>query len=243
MLQVKGLTCHHRGSKARTSPPPAAAQGRARPHHIPVATRTTHHDQTDFPTDSAKWRARARQRPGPDTGEVLMLAYKNQSLVGPDPGHRRGALLVAQPPGAVAQGRHQRPCPRWRRPSASTATTTPCVLLIEQVAGGVHKGYRSCFYRELRGGDVSTLLAPGLVPKRVLQIMALPRTTATLIKFRHPQLLPAGSHHRPARPRGWKIRQHHRNYFPEVNDPSCAAPCAARRKMSRYVARRTLDLA
>lgn len=41
---------------------------------------------------------------------------------------------------------------------------------------------------------------------------------------------------------GWKIRQHHRNYFPEVNDPELRCSMCRAQEMSRYVADGTLDL-
>ncbi len=40
---------------------------------------------------------------------------------------------------------------------------------------------------------------------------------------------------------GWKIRQHHRNYFPEVNDPELQISMCRAQEMSRYVEDGTLD--
>ncbi len=41
---------------------------------------------------------------------------------------------------------------------------------------------------------------------------------------------------------GWKLRQHHRNYFPEINDPELRCSMCRAQEMSRYVADGTLDL-
>ncbi|THB72011.1 MAG: ATP phosphoribosyltransferase [Desulfovibrio sp.] len=40
---------------------------------------------------------------------------------------------------------------------------------------------------------------------------------------------------------GWKIRQHHRNYFPEINDPEIQLSMCRAQEMSRYVEDGTLD--
>ncbi|TVM16597.1 ATP phosphoribosyltransferase [Oceanidesulfovibrio indonesiensis] len=40
---------------------------------------------------------------------------------------------------------------------------------------------------------------------------------------------------------GWKIRQHHRNYFPEVNDDDLTLSMCRAQEMSRYVEDGTLD--
>ena len=40
---------------------------------------------------------------------------------------------------------------------------------------------------------------------------------------------------------GWKIRQHHRNYFPEINDPDVQCSMCRAQEMSRYVQDGTLD--
>lgn len=40
---------------------------------------------------------------------------------------------------------------------------------------------------------------------------------------------------------GWKIRQHHRNYFPEINDAEIQCSMCRAQEMSRYVADGTLD--
>jgi ATP phosphoribosyltransferase len=40
---------------------------------------------------------------------------------------------------------------------------------------------------------------------------------------------------------GWKIRQHHRNYFPEINDPEVQCSMCRAQEMSRYVDDGTLD--
>jgi ATP phosphoribosyltransferase len=40
---------------------------------------------------------------------------------------------------------------------------------------------------------------------------------------------------------GWKIRQHHRNYFPEINDPEMQCSMCRAQEMSRYVEDGTLD--
>jgi ATP phosphoribosyltransferase len=40
---------------------------------------------------------------------------------------------------------------------------------------------------------------------------------------------------------GWKIRQHHRNYFPEINDPNIQCSMCRAQEMSRYVEDGTLD--
>ncbi len=40
---------------------------------------------------------------------------------------------------------------------------------------------------------------------------------------------------------GWKIRQHHRNYFPEINDPDMQCSMCRAQEMSRYVQDGTLD--
>jgi len=40
---------------------------------------------------------------------------------------------------------------------------------------------------------------------------------------------------------GWKIRQHHRNYFPEINDPELQCSMCRAQEMSRYVENATLD--
>lgn len=41
---------------------------------------------------------------------------------------------------------------------------------------------------------------------------------------------------------GWKIRTHHRNYFPEINDPDIVCSMCRAQEMSRYVASGTLDV-
>jgi len=41
---------------------------------------------------------------------------------------------------------------------------------------------------------------------------------------------------------GWKIRQYHRNYFPDVNDKDLKISMCRAQEMSRYVANGTLDL-
>lgn len=40
---------------------------------------------------------------------------------------------------------------------------------------------------------------------------------------------------------GWKIRQHHRNYFPEINDPEIQCSMCRAQEMSKYVQDGTLD--
>jgi ATP phosphoribosyltransferase len=40
---------------------------------------------------------------------------------------------------------------------------------------------------------------------------------------------------------GWKIRMHHRNYFPEINDPDIQCSMCRAQEMSRYVETGTLD--
>lgn len=40
---------------------------------------------------------------------------------------------------------------------------------------------------------------------------------------------------------GWKIRMHHRNYFPEINDPELTCSMCRAQEMSRYVESGTLD--
>ncbi|MBT8762559.1 ATP phosphoribosyltransferase [Desulfohalobiaceae bacterium Ax17] len=40
---------------------------------------------------------------------------------------------------------------------------------------------------------------------------------------------------------GWKIKPHHRNYFPEVNDPELQCSLCRAQEMSRYVESGTLD--
>ena len=40
---------------------------------------------------------------------------------------------------------------------------------------------------------------------------------------------------------GWKIRMHHRNYFPEINDPEITCSMCRAQEMSRYVESGTLD--
>jgi len=40
---------------------------------------------------------------------------------------------------------------------------------------------------------------------------------------------------------GWKILKHHRNYFPEINDPEIQCSMCRAQEMSRYVADGTLD--
>ena len=40
---------------------------------------------------------------------------------------------------------------------------------------------------------------------------------------------------------GWKIRQHHRNYFPEINDQDIQCSMCRAQEMSRYVENGTLD--
>ncbi len=41
---------------------------------------------------------------------------------------------------------------------------------------------------------------------------------------------------------GWKIRMHHRNYFPEINDPEIQCSMCRAQEMSRYVESGTLDV-
>ena len=41
---------------------------------------------------------------------------------------------------------------------------------------------------------------------------------------------------------GWKIRTHHRNYFPEINDPEITCSMCRAQEMSRYVESGTLDV-
>lgn len=41
---------------------------------------------------------------------------------------------------------------------------------------------------------------------------------------------------------GWKFRQYHRNYFPDVNDPELKCSMCRAQEMSRYVADGTLDV-
>lgn len=41
---------------------------------------------------------------------------------------------------------------------------------------------------------------------------------------------------------GWKIRMHHRNYFPEINDPEIQCSMCRAQEMSRYVETGTLDV-
>ncbi len=41
---------------------------------------------------------------------------------------------------------------------------------------------------------------------------------------------------------GWKIRKHHRNYFPEINDPNIAVSLCRAQEMARYVADGILDV-
>ncbi len=40
---------------------------------------------------------------------------------------------------------------------------------------------------------------------------------------------------------GWKVRMHHRNYFPEINDPELSCSMCRAQEMSRYVETGTLD--
>lgn len=41
---------------------------------------------------------------------------------------------------------------------------------------------------------------------------------------------------------GWKIRKHHRNYFPEINDPRISVSLCRAQEMGRYVHDGTLDV-
>ncbi len=41
---------------------------------------------------------------------------------------------------------------------------------------------------------------------------------------------------------GWKIRRHHRNYFPDINDPQIAVSLCRAQEMARYVHDGTLDV-
>lgn len=40
---------------------------------------------------------------------------------------------------------------------------------------------------------------------------------------------------------GWKIREHHRNYFPDINDPEITCSLCRAQEMSRYVEDGTMD--
>ena len=39
---------------------------------------------------------------------------------------------------------------------------------------------------------------------------------------------------------GWNIRKHHRNYFPEIDDPEISVSMCRAQEMSRYVENGTL---
>ncbi len=41
---------------------------------------------------------------------------------------------------------------------------------------------------------------------------------------------------------GWKIRMHHRNYFPEIDDEDLSCSMCRAQEMSRYVEQGTLDV-
>ncbi|WP_028587735.1 phosphoribosyl-AMP cyclohydrolase [Desulfocurvus vexinensis] len=102
-----------------------------------------------------------------DTGEVLMLAYMNQQSW--------DRTLATGEAHYWSRSRQK----LWHKGGTSghvqkvKAIRIDCdddtvVLLIEQVGGAAcHKGYRSCFYRELRGGDVSTCSPLVFDPKEV----------------------------------------------------------------------------
>lgn len=102
-----------------------------------------------------------------DTGEVLMLAYMNQQAW--------DRTLATGEAHYWSRSRQE----LWHKGGTSghvqkvKAIRIDCdddtvVLLIEQVGGAAcHKGYRSCFYRELRDGDVSTCSPLVFDPKEV----------------------------------------------------------------------------
>jgi ATP phosphoribosyltransferase len=72
--------------------------------------------------------------------------------------------------------------------------------------------------------------------------MAAPQNNGALIKFGIPKGSLQDATIALLARAGWKISQHHRNYFPEINDPELRCSMCRAQEMSRYVASGTLDL-
>ncbi|MCK9238879.1 ATP phosphoribosyltransferase [Desulfocurvus sp.] len=72
--------------------------------------------------------------------------------------------------------------------------------------------------------------------------MSAPQNNGALVKFGIPKGSLQDATIALLARAGWKIRQHHRNYFPEVNDPELRCSMCRAQEMSRYVASGTLDL-
>ena len=71
-------------------------------------------------------RPRRRRRPAARHGRGAHGRLDGRRGAAPHPDRGAGDLLVAQPAGVLAQGRHERPRRSGSRGSASTATATPC---------------------------------------------------------------------------------------------------------------------
>ena len=82
--------------------------------------------------------------------------------------HRPRRVLQPQPQPPVAQGRGRAATCKRCRAFTSIATPTRVLLKVTQVGGAAcHEGYKSCFFRELVGGELTPVGVRVFDPKAV----------------------------------------------------------------------------
>ena len=79
-----------------------------------------------------------------DTGEVLMVGWMDDEALRRTLTDRPGDLLVAQPAGVLAQGRHGGHV-QWVRACALDCDGDALLVSVDQVGAACHTGDRTCF--------------------------------------------------------------------------------------------------